>query len=199
MHNKPYSEACIRNQQPILDVLKRHLVKRDSVLEIGSGTGQHAVFFADKFPALQWQPTDLVENLEGIQAWIDDAQLPNIKTPIALDVSKIPWPIDPVPLVFTANTLHIMSWQQVTILFQQLATQLMDGGDMICYGPFNINGEYTSESNREFDQWLKQRDPNSGIRDINALVDLGKTAGLELIDTYQMPANNMILVWSKVG
>ena len=197
MNNKPYSEACARNQKPILNVLKEHLVNQDTVVEIGSGTGQHAVFFAEHLPSLQWQPTDLTENLGGIQTWIDDAKLPNVKSPIALDVSQAPWPIGPVSSIFTANTLHIMSWHEVTLLFQQLATQLSDGGKMICYGPFNVNGQFTSESNSEFDQWLKLRDPNSGIRDINALVELAKTSDLELIDTYQMPANNMVLVWLK--
>jgi len=167
------------------------------VLEIGSGTGQHAVFFAEALSHLNWQPTDLSENLPGIALWNAEADLPNLAEPLALDVSEKPWPVAPTEAVFTANTLHIMSWPQVEELFSGLAGVLLPGGLFCCYGPFNYDGRYTSASNRQFDGWLMARDPNSLIRDLADLALLADKAGLTLESDHDMPANNRLLQWRK--
>ncbi len=161
---KPFSQACENNKRPILEVLQRRLGDVSSVLEIGSGTGQHAVFFAEQLPHLQWRTSDLVENHAAIRQWIDDAKLPNVLAPVALDVTEPHWPIGPVPAVFSANTAHIMAWSVVQAFLQGVGRMLAPGGLFLLYGPFNYEGGYTSESNARFDEWLAQRDPESAIR-----------------------------------
>jgi len=193
---KPFAPACERNRQPILDQLQTIFAEVDSVLEIGSGTGQHAVFFAQHLPHLQWQPSDRAENLAGIAAWCSEVQLPNLRMPIELDVDK-PWPLKTVAAVFTANTLHIMNWRQVQIFFKELARHMTTGSMLAVYGPFNYNGRYTSESNAQFDQWLKMQSPYSAIRDFEAVDALAKGAGLMLVADQEMPANNRLLHWVK--
>jgi trans-aconitate methyltransferase len=193
---KPFAPACERNRQPILDQLQTIFAEVDSVLEIGSGTGQHAVFFAQHLPHLQWQPSDRAENLAGIAAWCSEVQLPNLRMPIELDIDK-PWPLQTVAAVFTANTLHIMNWRQVQIFFKELARHMVGGSVLAVYGPFNYNGRYTSESNAQFDQWLKMQSPYSAIRDFEAVDALAKGAGLTLVADQEMPANNRLLHWVK--
>lgn len=193
---RPFSQACENNKEPILAVLKRHFGDVSRVLEVGSGTGQHAVFFAEHLPHLQWQTADRPEHLPGIRQWLEWAGVDNVLPPLQLDVND-EWPSLEVDAVFSANTLHIMSWPEVERFFAKLGTILNSGAMLCVYGPFNYGGEYTSTSNAQFDQWLKGRDPLSGIRDIEAVSELAATIGLTLLEDCAMPANNRCLVWKK--
>ncbi|MEO6103319.1 MAG: DUF938 domain-containing protein [Pseudoxanthomonas sp.] len=201
---KPFSPSCERNQDPILEVLRRHLGDARHVLEIGSGTGQHAVHFAAAMPWLGWQCSDDASQLEGICQWLDEAGLANTPSPIGLQAVTEPDPhfapaipavLLPFDAVFTANTLHIMGWAEVRALFASLPPNLSSHALVIAYGPFNQDGRYSSDSNREFDGFLKARDARSGIRDIEAVNALANNIGLQLIDDVAMPANNRMLVW----
>lgn len=194
---KPFSDSCEQNKGVILEQLKRLLLDCESVLEIGSGTGQHAVHFAKHLPHISWQCSDQAEYIEGVKLWLDEAQLPNTPPPFLLNVSKDDWPEDSYDAIFSANVVHIMSWQNVVDLFKHLPNVLDDNGLLILYGPFNYDGKYTSDSNAQFDVWLKQRDPKSGIRDFEALDQLAKESGLELKEDIEMPVNNRILCWRK--
>lgn len=197
---KPHAPACERNRDPILAVLREHFADSRRVLEIGSGTGQHAVHFAKAMPWLRWQASDVEDNLPGIRAWLDEAGLANMPMPLALDVLA-PWPAVEADAVFSANTLHIMGWNGVQSFFREVGRVLSasPGGTLVVYGPFNYGGTYTSESNREFDGWLKARDPRSGIRDFEAVDALAGVAGLRLVADVAMPANNRCLVWRSTG
>lgn len=194
---KPYSESCDQNRAPILEVLRIELADRQRLLEIGSGTGQHAVYFAPEFPGLLWQTSDMADMHAGIHAWLAEQGCGNILPPLALDVSHDSWPAASYDAVFSANTAHIMDWPSVECLFAGIGRVLEPGGVFCLYGPFNYAGAYTSESNARFDAWLKARDPHSGIRDFEALRELGEKAGMKLKEDYEMPANNRTLVWSK--
>lgn len=193
---KPYAEACERNRDPILEVLRRHFTDRHQILEIGSGTGQHGVHFAAALPQLSWQTSDLASNLPGIRLWIEEAHLPNLLPPIALDVRGTS-PAVRYDAVFTANTLHIMSWEEVCALFAALPDVLVSDGLLLVYGPFNYHGAFTSPSNAAFDVWLKQRSPHSGIRDFAAVDELARSVDLKLLEDRPMPANNRTLVWRR--
>lgn len=210
MTSKPHAESCDRNREPILAVLQRYLADARHVLEIGSGTGQHAVHFAAAMPWLQWQASDHPDHLPGIGQWLADAGLPNTPPAIALQavVGDAPGLQPPPSLppagdacgydaVFTANTLHIMGWDNVQALLDGLAAVLAHDGLFIAYGPFNYHGEYTSDSNRTFDGWLKARDPRSGIRDFEAVDALATVQGLVLREDVAMPANNRLLLWQR--
>ena len=194
---KPFAESSEQNKQPILAVLQRYFQGLESVLEIGSGTGQHAVFFAEQFPSLTWYVSDQAEYLTGIQMWLDEAADKNIEGPLLLDVNQSNWPVKETDAVFSANTVHIMGWPSVENMFAGIGNILKDGGVFCLYGPFNYNGQFTSESNASFDSWLKQRDPVSGVRDFEALQQLAEKAGMVLVDDHEMPANNRLLVWQK--
>jgi cyclopropane fatty-acyl-phospholipid synthase-like methyltransferase len=194
---KPFSEACAENQYPILAILRETFSAVGSVLEIGSGTGQHAVHFARHLAHLTWQTSDLSANHPGIHAWLDEAALPNIRLPITLDVNANPWPVEPVEGVFSANTLHIVSWPEVAQLFRGVGQVLLPGGVMCVYGPFNYGGEFTSPSNARFDEWLKARDPASGVRDFETVCALALQHGLSLSADHAMPVNNRILAFRK--
>jgi cyclopropane fatty-acyl-phospholipid synthase-like methyltransferase len=193
---KPYSDACERNRGPILEVLRDHFADRRHVLEIGSGTGQHAAHFAAALPQLTWQCSDLATGLAGIRLWIEEAGLPNLPPPIALDVTGS-WPETSFDAVFTANTLHIMSWPQVRALFEALPAVLTADARLAIYGPFKYDGRFTSESNAAFDLWLKHRSPESGIRDFSAVDELARSIGFTLEEDRPMPANNRTLVWRR--
>ena len=193
---KPHSEACERNRGPILEALREHFADRRRVLEIGSGTGQHAVHFAAALPRLIWQTSDLEPGLPGIRLWIEEAGLPNLPPPIALDVTGL-WPHTSFDAIFTANTLHIMSWPQVRALFRALPAVLAPDALLAIYGPFNTNGRFTSDSNAAFDTWLKRRSPESGIRDFAAVDELARSIGFALVEDRPMPANNRTLVWRR--
>jgi hypothetical protein len=184
---KPFSEACERNRAPILAVLKRVLAQSRRVLEIGSGTGQHAAYFAPELPHLVWQASDIAEHLPGIRQWV------SAPPPIELDVDR-PWPVIEADAVFSANTCHIMSWPQVERLFAGIGA--LAPRVLALYGPFNYNGRHTSESNARFDAMLRGRDPASGIRDFEAIVALAARHGLQLQEDNAMPANNRLLVFS---
>lgn len=193
---KPFSQACENNKAPILGVLQRVFAPCRNILEIGSGTGQHAVWFAPRLPHLHWQTSDLAENHPGINAWIDEQSASNLARPIVLNVASGAWPVA-MDGVFSANTCHIMSWENVEKMFDGLGRHLARDGIVAIYGPFNYRGEFTSASNAQFDLWLKQRAPHQGIRDIAAIQRLAGRAGLELLEDNPMPANNRLLVWRK--
>jgi len=195
---KPFAEACERNQQPILEVIQPLLENKNNLLEIGSGTGQHAVFFAEKMPHITWQTADILENHQGIHLWLEDASLPNVLPPIELDAFTFDWHEKTYDAVFTANTAHIMPWSAVELMITGVGKTLKTGGLFIIYGPFNYNGQFTSESNARFEQWLKNADPERGIRDFEAIEKLANVNGMQLLNDYEMPANNRILVWEKV-
>jgi len=195
--NKPQADACDRNQQPILEVIAPRLENCKSVLEIGSGTGQHAVYFARHLPHLTWTSSDRQDCHAGIRLWLQEADLPNTKGPLSLDVSQQTWPEIETDAVFTANTVHIISWSLVQLLFSGVGRLLRPGGLFMVYGPFNYDGCFTSDSNARFDQWLKDRDIESGIRNFKDVNALAQSADLKLCDDIEMPANNRLLIWRK--
>ncbi len=195
---KPHSPSCDRNREPILAVLQDHFMDRARVLEIGSGTGQHAVYFARALPHLVWQASDRRENLAGIRMWLDEAGLPNTPPLMELDVNGT-WPRGHFDAVFSANTLHIMGWPEVERLFAGLAQVLAADAKLAVYGPFNYGGQFTSESNAKFDLWLKARGAHQGIRDFEAVNALAEGIGLRLEEDRAMPANNRCLVWHRVA
>lgn len=195
---KPFSESCVQNCKPILEVLRPLLADRKELLEIGSGTGQHAVYFAPEFPQLIWQTSDVPEYHPGIQMWLDESETDNIKPPLVLDVLQADWPAIQPDAVFTANTLHIMDSAMAEACILGVGSLLQAGGLFIVYGPFNYNGEYTSESNAAFDRWLAQRGAGSAIRDFEWVNELAGVAGMVLEQDVAMPANNRILVWRKL-
>jgi len=198
--NKPFAESCEENKRPILQAIAPLLAEAHSVLEIGSGTGQHAVHFAAAMPRLTWQTSDRAENLPGIRLWIEESGLKNLPPPIALDVTReTDWPEPGFDAVFSANTAHIMSWTQVRAMLQGIGRVLSPGGCFALYGPFNYSGRYTSDSNARFDLWLRGRDPQSGIRNYEDLVDVGRGCGLEPFADIEMPVNNRTLVWRSTG
>ncbi|MBQ0713267.1 MAG: DUF938 domain-containing protein [Porticoccus sp.] len=197
MQKKPFSQASENNQQPILEVLLRVFADRKQLLEIGSGTGQHAVYCAPRLPRLIWQTADLEANHPGINAWIDDCPAENILRPIPLNADHPPWPVSTVDAIFTANTCHIMAWESVVNLFAGLDSILAPDALVAIYGPFNYNGQFTSDSNARFDLWLKQQVPHQGIRDFEAVNCLAENIGLTLVEDNPMPANNRLLVWKK--
>ena len=194
---KPFSPASERNRDPILEVLREHFAHAREVLEIGSGTGQHAVHFAAAMPWLGWQCSDRADYLPGIRAWLDEAALPNTPPPVELDVALGPWPVQSFGAAFSANTLHIMGWLEVEAFVAGLDKTLAADAVLAVYGPFNYGGQFTSDSNREFDASLKARDARMGIRDAEAVDALARTIGLQLIDDAAMPANNRCRVWRR--
>lgn len=192
----PFSQACENNKQPILLVLSRYLLKPCMVLEVGSGTAQHAVYFAQRMPHLTWQPTEIPAGMIETQKRLTQAALPNVSALKALDVTQSEWP-EGFDAVFTANTLHIMSWAQAQTFIISVARYLPDNGLCFIYGPFNYNSQFTSESNQAFDAYLKRRDPLSGIRDFEKIEALFNLHDMILVEDMTMPANNKILVWKK--
>ena len=193
---KPCSDACERNREPILALLRRVFADCRHVLEIGSGTGQHAAYFAPALPHLTWQPSDRAENLPGIRLWREEAQTPRLLEPIELDVDH-PFPAVKADAVFSANTCHIMSWRQVERMFTAVGTLLPPRGVLAVYGPFHYGGKPTAASNARFDAMLRAQDPQSGVRDFEAVRDLAARNGLMLEEDNAMPANNRLLVFGK--
>lgn len=194
--DKPFAPACERNREPILGVLRAAFARCRHVLEIGSGTGQHAVHFAGAMPWLDWQCSDRAEQLPGIGAWLAEAALPNTPAPLELDVAGA-WPQGHYDAVFSANTLHIMGWLEVERLFARLPAIVGAEAVLAIYGPFNRDGRYTSDSNADFDRALKARDPRMGLRDVGAVDALARAAGFALAQDHAMPANNRCLVWRR--
>lgn len=194
-----FSSAAERNKQPILDVLRDYLENARQVLEVGSGTGQHAIFFGSAFPALRWQPTDTSEYLPGLQARLDLEAPPNVAPALLLDVRMPEWPVSRCDILFSANTLHFMSTDCVEQFFRGAGAVLPEQGLLTIYGPFNYGGKYTSSSNAAFDQRLKGDDPVRGIRDFEWVDALARARGLALLQDVAMPANNRILIWRKAA
>ena len=196
--SRPFSQACANNQSPILQILRSAFAPSKHVLEIGSGTGQHAVFFAAALSHLSWQPSDRPANLAGIQLWLDEYSGSNIKPPLVLDVEQALWP-EGFDAVFSANTAHIMSWPQAQRMISEVGQRLPNNGVFALYGPFNYQGAYSSESNRSFDQWLKQGGEHQAIRDQEAVCCCAEESGLSLVRDHAMPANNRLLVFKKLS
>jgi cyclopropane fatty-acyl-phospholipid synthase-like methyltransferase len=195
--SKPFSPSSEENKQVILEVLKPLLSESKNVLEVASGTGQHAAYFAEQMPHLQWQTSDLKENHPGIRQWIAEAALQNIALPIPLNVSTDPWPEKTFDVVFSANSFHIMKQQNVIDFFTNISSKINKRGFIIIYGPFNYDGRFTSESNARFDAILQSRNCGSGIKDFESCNTLAEIGGFRLIEDFEMPQNNRILVWQK--
>lgn len=194
--DKPHAPATDRNRDPILQVLRERFADRREVLEIGSGSGQHAVYFAAALPWLRWQASDVAAHLPGIRLWLDEAGLANTPPPIEVDMDK-PWPAIAFDAIFTANTLHIMGWPQVQQLFAELGRRMPAGGLLTVYGPFNYGGQFTSDSNARFDASLRAGNPASGLRDFEDVNALAAAVGLVLLDDRAMPANNRCISWRR--
>ena len=194
---RPFSQACENNKQPILDVLLSNLPASGVVLEIGSGTAQHVLHFAAALPALRWLPSEMPENLATLQAGLEDLAPDNVLAPVAIDASQVPWPVGKVDAVISANTLHIMPIESVEKFMEGAGRVLKSGAPLCVYGPFKYQGEFTTPSNGAFDEWLKQRDARSGIRDIEKVDEWAARNGLIFQADYALPANNQLLVWRR--
>ena len=192
--NLPFAESAEQNKAVIFEAIKPYLT--GDVLEIGSGTGQHAVFFAGELPGIRWQTSDLESNLPLIEAWVKESKLKNLPPPIALDVLGN-WPQEQYDVVYSANCFHIMGPTAVARSVEGAAACLKPGGVFAIYGPFNYAGSYTSESNARFDAFLKSRDSMSGIRDFEWIDEMANSANLMLLQDVAMPANNRCLIWKK--
>jgi SAM-dependent methyltransferase len=195
---KQHWPAAERNKQPIADVLARVLPATGQLLEIASGTGQHAAFFAAALPNLQYQPSDIDEaNLASVRAHVSEAGLPNLREPIVLDVTSDDWGVAPLDAIFNANMIHIAPIECSEGLMAGAGRHLRSAGVLVVYGPFRIDGEHTSQSNADFDADLRSRDAHWGVRDMETLQTLGEAAGLQFVERVQMPANNQCLVFRK--
>lgn len=195
--SKPFSQACENNRGPILDILMPLLATKTKVLEIGSGTGQHGVWFAKHMPHLTWQTSDLAENHFAIKQWISDYPADNLLPPIVLDMLADKWPSQRYDAIFTANTAHIMPWEGVVNMLAKAVSRLQPNGLFCLYGPMGYSGVISPQSNIEFDHYLRQQAAHQGIRQFEDINHLATTAGLTLLDDYAMPANNRLLVWQR--
>ncbi|MBS8240892.1 DUF938 domain-containing protein [Marinobacter lipolyticus] len=193
----PFSQACENNKAPILEELREIFDTPGTVLEVGTGTGQHAVHFATAMPHLQWQPTDHPDAVDTCRPRLAQAALPNILPVIELDVSTAHWPVATFNWAFSANTAHIMAWREVEQMFHGIGERLAKDGAFCLYGPFNNQGRYSSDSNRRFDQHLRAHAAHMGIRDLDDLCALADTVGLNLTENHAMPANNRLLVFRR--
>lgn len=191
-----FSAASERNKAPILEALAKVLPSTGTVLEIGSGTGQHVVHFARHLAGLEWQPSDRAEYIPDLRRRLLAEGSANIRDAIELDVLG-PWPEEIFDAVYSANTSHIMEWPAVREMFSGVSAHLADGGLFPLYGPFNVGGRFTAPSNEAFDARLKQENPEMGLRDIEALESLAAEHNLKLTERHAMPANNLILVFEK--
>ncbi len=197
---KGFAPAAERNRQPILDVLSRTLPPRGLVLEVASGTGQHAVFFSEHLPSLRWQPTDTSpEALASIASWVEEERRENLLPPIELDVHWPTWPVERADAMLCINMIHISPWQATEALFAGASRLLSEGAPLITYGPYRLHGEHTAQSNAAFDESLRSRDPRWGVRDIDELTAVATASRFELRERVDMPANNMTLVWVRSG
>lgn len=194
----PFSEACERNKGPILEVLRTAFAACIQVLEIGSGTGQHAVHFAAHLTHLTWHPTEQLAYLADLASRVKLEGTRNLRPPTLLDVKQSVWPLRSVDAVYSANTLHIMGWPEVEAMFHGIDAVLSPHGVVCIYGPFRYAGRYTSDSNRDFDQMLKERDPASGLRDLTDIGALAERHALRLRVDHDLPANNRLLEFVRV-
>ena len=196
---KPYSPACDRNKEPILEVMKEFISHEDRrLLEIGTGTGQHAVFFAPHFPFLEWHPSDLARNIAGMKLWFKESNAKNIQEPVKLEIGKQEFPKLKFDIIYTSNTFHIMHWKECKTLMKMMGHRLREGSRVMIYGPFKYNGEFTSESNAKFDEQLKANDPSSGIRSFEDVNNAMIKNGFELLIDHDMPANNRMLIYNRL-
>lgn len=197
---KENTTACDRNQQPILEVLQEIVTGQDkNIFEIGSGSAQHALFMAPKFPHLTWITSDVGANQNHLKAILQKSPLPNVRGPFLFEVGKDDFPRIPFDLVFTANTFHIMSWKNCKTLMKTLGARLREGSQVIIYGPFNYEGTFTSESNAEFDKMLRSKNPESGIRSFEDVCNAMVKNGFVLYKDFEMPANNRTLVFTRLN
>ncbi|MGR6034330.1 MAG: DUF938 domain-containing protein [Candidatus Nitrosoglobus sp.] len=196
---KNFSQACENNKKPILEILKVVLRDCSDVLEVGSGSGQHAVYFGEHLSHLKWQTTELSTAIGILKDNLSTNLPKNVLMPIELDVNQHPWPIESASSIFSANTLHILAWRDVKQFFKGSGAILKQNGLLCVYGPFRYQGNYTSASNADFDSWLKARNFESGIRDFEDINSLAQEQGLELQNDYSMPANNQLLIWQRLN
>ena len=197
---KGFAPAAERNRQAILEVLRRVLPSAGLVLELASGTGQHAVFFSEQLPILRWQPSDASPDaLQSIAAWVEEVERANLLPPIELDVRSSRWPVARADALICINMIHISPWESTEALFQGAGDLLAAGSPLITYGPYRLHGEHTAPSNAAFDQSLRSRNARWGIRDIDELTELAGRTGFTLQERVDMPANNMTLVWTRVA
>ena len=199
---KPFVQACEHNKVAIGNALGEVIGPRRTLLEIGSGTGQHAVYLAEQFPQLSWYTSDLPARHPGIRAWLDDARLPNCHPPIALDVTRQPWPVGELPLLemmYSANTAHILDKEAVAAMFAGANRHLGAGGLFLLYGPFNDAGRFTSPGNARLDAYLKSSGEGDGLKDFDCVIAIALEAGLKMVRNLALPANNHLLVWEKFG
>lgn len=199
MDARRYAPATSRNREPILAVLTRVLPRRGTVLEVASGTGEHAAWFASRLPELVWQPSDLdPQALQSIEAWRAAEGAPNLRSPILLDAATPPWPVEEPPAaIFSANMIHISPWAATLGLLAEAGRVLLSGGQLVLYGPFMVEGRHTAPSNEDFDRSLRDRDPRWGVRDREVIVALALEHGLELRECVSMPANNLTLIFAR--
>ena len=200
--NKPFVQACENNKYAIADALQHYLRNVENMLEIGSGTGQHIAYFAERFPEVFWQPSDLAINHAGISAWTAVAGVSNVGAPIELDISAPQWPqlpVVPISATYLSNVVHIIESSLIDQLFNLLARALQANGLVFMYGPFNYGGRFTSEGNRRLDAWLKAQHEDFGVRDFESVDQLARAHGLSLLDDLTMPANNRLLIWRAVA
>ena len=193
----PFSEACERNKGPILEVLRKVFSKTETVLEIGSGTGQHAVHFSKQLPHLVWQPTELGERVAMLKSRIDLEGPGNLLPAKELDVLRIDWGLEETDAIFIANVFHIAPIEVMHSCFKGTSKCLKRLGIFSVYGPFRFEGKFTSPSNAEFDYSLKTNNPEWGIRDFEQLCQVAEEGGLAFQHNYSMPANNQLLVFKK--
>jgi SAM-dependent methyltransferase len=198
MDHRRHAPATDRNRDPILEVLARVLPAEGTVLELASGTGQHAAYFAGHFPGLVWQPTDRDgESFASITAWAWQAGATNVRPPLPLDATQDPWPVDTVQAIFNANMIHIAPWPVCLGLMRGAGRHLSPGGVLVLYGPFRVGGAHTAPSNAAFDADLRQRDPAWGVRDLEAVIEAAAAHGLTFTERVAMPANNQILIFRR--
>ena len=195
--NLPIAEACLRNQHPILDVLSRHIPENAFVLELASGTGQHGAYMTKHMPTIRWRPTEVRERLPDVSSWQAYANEPRFLAPLELDVCQDIWPSRDADVVFSANLVHYVAWSTVECIFRGVQRILKPGGLMIFYGPYNYDGQFTSEGNVQLDAWLRERDPDSGIKDFEQVVLRAREFDLFLQADEEMPANNRTLIFKK--
>jgi len=201
---RPFNTAADRNKDAILDRLREIFADCRRVLEIGSGTGQHAVHFAAALPHITWQPSDLADKIEGMELWLSEAALPNMQPPLVFDLTvamaSLPKPDEKTAFdgTYTANTLHIVPEATVEAFFQRVGEVLAKGGRCVVYGPFKYDGQFTTPSNEAFHAQLQSWHPQSGIRDFEWVNDLAQAHGLHIIADHAMPANNQLLVWERI-
>ena len=194
MKIKEFSQACENNKTPILGVLKKHFINVSRVLEVGSGSGQHAIYFSQQLDWLTWQPTEIRERIQVLQDNCKLSSRDNLCSPLTLNIFES-WPETQLDAVFSANTLHIVPASGIEAIFSRIAPNISSRFRVAIYGPFKYRGKYTSDSNAVFDNWLRTQNPNSGIRDFEVVDEVARDIGLSLIEDCIMPANNQLLVW----